>query len=146
MPGTPRQLADASHGDSRQSTPQATARKRTRQLAAALITVGVWGILAPYAGPEVDVSSSVEFVDHVVPGAIVVTTAIFAIQRGASEFLAAAVGLLAAFWMTVTHIPLVVAAARGQTPWDGAIWMFVPSALLLTLTGLAAASAWASLR
>ncbi|MFP5364897.1 MAG: hypothetical protein ACLGI5_19430 [Thermoleophilia bacterium] len=145
MPGTPRQLADAPHGDTR-LTPQDAAPKRTRQLAAALITVGLWGILAPYAGPEVDVSSTVEFVDHVVPGAIVVTTAIFAIQRGASEFLTAAVGLLAALWMTVTHIPLVAAAARDQTPWDGAIWMFVPSALLLLLTGLAAASAWKTFR
>lgn len=120
--------------------------KRVRRLGAALITVGVWGTLAPYAGPEVAVSSTVEFVDHVVPGGIVLAVALYSVQRGAFALPATAGALLAALWMTVTHVPLVSAAARGTTPWDGAIWMSAPSLLLLLLTGLAFASAWAAFR
>ena len=119
-------------------------RGRTRHLGIALLAVGVWGTFAPYAGPEVPVSSTLEFVDHVVPGAIVLAIAIFSVRRGAFGLFTAAVALLAALWMTATHVPLIAAATRGETPWDGAIWMFVPSALLLLLTGLAFTSAWAS--
>ena len=130
----------------RETASSDASHKRMRRLGAALIAVGVWGTLAPYAGPEVAVSSTVEFVDHAVPGGIVLAVALYSLQRGAFAFVPTAVALLAAFWMTVTHVPLVSDAARGATSWEGAIWMFAPSALLLLLTGLAFASAWAAFR
>ena len=92
------------------------------------------------------VTTTVEFVDHVVPAAIVLAIAIFSIRRGAFELLSAAVALLAALWVTVTHIPLVSAASRGEASWDGVIWMSVPSASLMLLTALAFGSAWATER
>lgn len=147
MTGRPKQLADAtSPRVSGEPASSDAPPKRVRRLGAALIAVGVWGTLAPYAGPEVAVSSTVELVDHVVPGVIVLATTLYSVQRGAFAFLPAAVALLAALWMTVTHVPLISDAARGATSWDGAIWMFAPSALLLLLTGLAFASAWAAFR
>lgn len=112
-----------------------------RRLGAALLVVGVWGTLAPYGGPEVAVTPTLEFVDHVVPGIIVLAMAILSLQRGAFGLIPTSVAVLAGLWMTVTHIPLISGAARGETPWDGAIWMFTPSALLLALTG--GAFAWA---
>lgn len=145
MTETPKRLADVtSPRASREPASTEARHQRVRRLGAALIAVGVWGTLAPYAGPDVPVSSTIEFVDHVVPGLIVLAATLYSVQRGAFEFLPAAVALLAAFWMTVTHVPLIRDAARGAASWDGAIWMFAPSALLLLLTGLAFAWAWAA--
>ena len=142
----PKQLDGARERVSRTPPPGDAAHKRVRRLGAALIALGLWGTLAPYAGPEVPVSSTVEFADHVVPGVIILAMAIYSLHRTAFEFLTSAVALLAAFWMTITHVPLINDAARGAATWEGAIWMFAPSVSLLLLTGLAFAWAWAAFR
>ena len=116
--------------------------KRTQRLAALLLAFGAWGTLAPYAGPEVPVSASVEVVDHVIPGVIVLAVAAFAVQRRRFELIPAALALLAGLWMTVSHVPLLAMAARGETPWDGAVWMFAPSVSVLLLAGWTGAIAW----
>ena len=131
MPETREQLADAPDPEGAAAEAHGPVPSRVRRLSAALVAVGLWGTIAPYVGPEVAVSATVEFIDHVVPGVIILAAAITFIPHGAFGTVGASAALLAALWMTVTHVPLISQAARGETPWDGAIWMFVPSASLL---------------
>ena len=120
-----------------------TDRERlTRRLALGLLVVGAWGTLAPYAGPEVPVAADVEIIDHVVPGVMILTVSALALRRRMFALAPAAVSLLAAFWMVVTHVPLLAQAGRGEGPWDGALWMFVPGGVLMLLTGWALAIAF----
>ena len=145
MPRAREQLADAPDPEGAAAA-HGPVPSPVRRLSAALVAVGVWGTIAPYVGPEVAVTATVEFADHVVPGAIILAVAITAIRHGAFGTVSASAALLAALWMTVTHVPLMSQAARGETPWDGAIWMFVPSGSLLLLTGVAFAWALAAIR
>jgi len=106
-------------------------RGADRRLLWALGAAGVWTIVTPYLGSllglEVDVAATVEVVDHVVPGAVVLLTSAVALsRRAASEDLQsiAAIGLafLAGFWVISTHVPLIAEAARGDSPWDATVW------------------------
>jgi hypothetical protein len=100
-----------------------------------LIALGAWAIVPPYLGPplglELDVAASTEVVDHVVPGVAVIVAGLVVLvyvrsgRGGLADLVPmAALGLafLAGFWITATHVPLIGEAARGESPWDAAVW------------------------
>jgi hypothetical protein len=106
---------------------------RTRLVA--LAALGAWTIAIPYLGPplglELDVASSTEVVDHVVPGVAILlaVAAAWSLQRSpnarrgdAAPVAAVAIVFLSGFWITVTHVPLLAEAANDESPWDAAIW------------------------
>ena len=113
----------------------ATARQRPREAAwgIALAALGAWAAVIPYLGRAVgltvDVAARVEFVDHVVPGVIVVligTWLVLLARRPAgrgdlTSLVAAGLAFLAGFWTLATHVPLLVEAARGLAPWGAAL-------------------------
>lgn len=103
------------------------------------LLVGCWALLPPYTGPALNTSARVEFVDHVVPGVVVVAISalalLFARRAGAATVLfPAGLGIfLAGFWMTATHVPLVLQAARDQAPWGATIYHSLPGLAVLAL-------------
>lgn len=85
----------------------------------ALAGVAACSILPPYLGPlvglELDVSASLEIIDHVVPAVLATAAALFALRaarRGRADstgaLIAIAVCALAGLFETVTHVPLVL--------------------------------------
>ncbi len=117
--------------------------------AGAGVLVGAWAFLPPYTGPALNTAARVEFADHVVPGIVVVAIsilALFAGSRGDAEPLLFGAGLgvvLAGFWMTATHFPLVVQATRGEAPWGATVYHSLPG-LAVLLLGVAWAVAYRS--
>jgi hypothetical protein len=110
--------------------------------AAVLGALGAWASVIPYVGPllglhlkKLGVPNSgvdpvTEVVDHVVPGVLVVAVALLVLVllrthrvSIGSPFLLAAMGLsfLAGVWITATHVPLLVEAARGSVAWGPAL-------------------------
>ncbi len=92
--------------------------------------LGALSILPPYLGPavglELDVRATVEVVDHVVPGVVVVICgmlgALLVRRNEEVAYGAAALGLtglcfLAGLWQTATHAPLVLDGGGPATPW-----------------------------
>jgi hypothetical protein len=122
------------------------AAPREAQRATMLAAIGAWTIAAPYIGNalgyDVNVRAIIEFVDHVVPGAIVVAAALVLRKlalRGrlagqAFALLASGVAFLAGFWVFATHLPLVQDAANSRLPWDAALWHSIAA---LPIVGLA---------
>jgi len=103
-------------------------------------------IAPPYLGPELglelDVSSSVEFVDHVLPGVVVVVFGIAALllaRAGRTDSVAcqAATGacFLAGLWNTTSHIPLLLDAGARDTPW-GSVLLHATAGPVITLLAL----------
>jgi len=106
------------------------------RVAVALALFGAWTIVVPYLatvlGLEVKgVSSLVEVVDHVVPGALVAAAGLhltmLARRRSlagvTSALLAGGVCFLAGFWVLSTHVPLLADAARpASVSWAAALW------------------------
>lgn len=115
---------------------------KVRLVGGLLLGIGFWGTVAPYIGPEVPVERIVEFVDHVVPGVVVLGVALLFLYRRRLDLISAGLSLLAALWMFATHVPLLAQAVNGEAPWAGSLWMFVPSALLLALGLWAIVLAW----
>lgn len=117
-------------------------KEMTTAAAGALALLGGWSIAVPYVdgalGLRVDVVQKVEVVDHVVPGAIVVAAlAAMALRRparGSVWVLAPCVAFLAGFWMTSTHVPLVLQAADGEAPWGGALFHTSPGPAVAVLS------------
>lgn len=109
-----------------------------RKLAAVVAVLALWGMLAPYAGRlagfEVNTRPIVEVIDHVVPGLVLLLLAALAGGTGRGSLPAALLGVLAAFWMVATHVPLVVEAAAGGVEWGAAMWHSLPGLLLLVIT------------
>jgi hypothetical protein len=114
---------------------------------AALALLGACSILPPYLGPaiglDLNVKSSVEVVDHVLPGVLVIVCAgLAALQvrrREAAEDSTLGLMLmgacaLAGLWQTVTHAPLVLDAGEPLTPWDSVILHSTPGPLLVALS------------
>ena len=92
-----------------------------------LVVLGAWSILPPYVSP-VDVADSVEVVDHVIPGAVVVIFGLIALREawiGAGDralaFTATGICFLAGFWGTLTHITLWADAGDPGKPWGSVI-------------------------
>jgi hypothetical protein len=126
------------------SSTTAPAARRTRWLAA-LGVVGVWSILPPYVGPSLglglDVSTSVETADHLIPGLVAAgaaTAALLLVRRGQSDSLAAfallAVCALAGLFETVSHVPLVRDAGGPLEPVGAVILHASPGPVLLALS------------
>lgn len=113
----------------------------------ALALLGAWSTVPPYLGPaiglDLNVKDSVEVVDHVLPGVLVVLCAGFAaLQVRRSEAAEdSTVGLvlmgtcaLAGLWQTVTHAPLVADGGDPGSPWDSVILHATPGPLLVLLS------------
>jgi hypothetical protein len=103
--------------------------------------------VVPYVGPAVglrlDVRPTVEIVDHVVPGAVVLAAgmSLLLILRSAtsrpSSLLVpalAGVAFLAGFWMLSTHVPLLVQSGRDLAPWGAAVFHTTPGAAVTALS------------
>jgi len=106
----------------------------------ALAVAAVWAMAVPWIaralGQTLDVTTRLEVIDHVVPGAAVLVCC--ALAGAAGEFVrlsAAGVALLAGLWITATHVTLVSEAADGITPWGAALLHLSagPPVLLLSL-------------
>ena len=111
----------------------------------ALAALAAWSIVPPYLGPlvglELDVASSVEVVDHVVPGVTAIAAALIALadaRRGASDSVRALAALgvcaLAGLFQTVTHATLVLDAGDPLRPVDTVILHATPGPALLGLS------------
>lgn len=109
-----------------------------------LATVAAASILPPYVGPlvglELEVSSSLEVIDHVVPGVLATVAALIAlrfVRRGEGDGIGAlitfAVCALAGLFATVTHVPLVLRAGGEQEPVGSVILHSTPGPVLLVL-------------
>jgi len=101
--------------------------------------VAVWASLPKYSGPKLNVSSSKEFADHIIPAIMVLLAAIVGILAGrrpqgpgALRLIAGMAVLLAGLWMMATHIPLVAQTMRGGA--DAASW---PATIYHTSSALA---------
>ena len=97
-----------------------------------LVGLGAWSVLPPYIGPalgmELDVSSDVEFVDHAIPGALIVisgTISMMLARDGSAGSLADVISLgvccLAGFWQMATHFTVWIDAGDPERPWDAVI-------------------------
>jgi hypothetical protein len=117
------------------------------QRAAILAAIGAWSMIVPYLaralGLVVKVPSGVEIADHVVPGAIVVATALvvhrFARHRALSAerwaLPACGVAFLAGCWTVATHVPLLQDAAHDDVTWEAAIFHFAAGLPIVLLAG-----------
>ena len=100
---------------------------------------GAWALIPPYTGPPLNTAARVEFVDHVVPGIVVIAISalafLFAGRAAAATalFPAGLAIFLAGFWMSATHAPLVLQAIRQEAPWGATIYHSVPGIAVLGL-------------
>lgn len=128
----------AEHGD-------AAGREPIERWLVALAAVAVWSIVPPYLGPlvglELDVSSSLEVVDHVVPGMAASIGAMIALgetRRGRPDSVCAlaalGVGVLAGLFEVITHVPLVLDAGGPLQPVDSVVLHFTPGPVLMLLS------------
>ena len=112
---------------------------------AALAAIAAWSIVPPYLGPliglELDVSSTVEVVDHVIPGLCAVAAALLAreqARRGDTDSVRALAALgvcaLAGLFQVVSHATLVLNAGGEQQPVDAVALHASPGPVLLGLS------------
>ncbi len=114
---------------------------------AVLAPLAAWAIVVPYLGHalglSVDVPARVEFVDHVLPGAVVLLGALVLLAgRGRlagdgaiAELVVPGLTFLAGVWMVSTHVPLLAQAAAGEVSWGPALLHNSPG-IPLALLGL----------
>jgi hypothetical protein len=110
------------------------ARSAESQRCTVLAAIGAWTAVVPYLGRAlgltVDVPARVEFVDHVVPGIVVLAASLYLsaiarrgpLARERFALLGAGACLLAGFWVLATHVPLLGDAASSAVSWEAAIW------------------------
>ncbi len=91
------------------------------------LVIGMWGALPHFVSPRLNTRSSVEIVDHVVPGIVVVIASLglllartHADIHGTYGLASGLVVFLAGVWMAATHVPLIAQAMRGEAPWGAA--------------------------
>lgn len=103
------------------------------------LVIGVVAMLPAFFTGGIHLRRSVELVDHVVPGIVVLALVLLAILRNAkpeSFMLGAGVGiLLAGFWMIATHAGLASQALDGQASKLGAAY-HCATALAVEILGL----------
>lgn len=128
-----------------QSDPPATAAPNPlERWLLVLAAVAAWSIVPPYLGPllglELDVASSVEVVDHVLPGVSAIAAAVIArseVRRGNDEsvrlFAALGICVLAGLFQTVTHFTLVLDAGGPLQPVDSVLLHATPGPVLMGL-------------
>lgn len=100
-----------------------------------------WAVLPPYVGPALLLDPTVEFVDHVLPGLVVLAASVFALAMrsraaGPALFATGMLVTLAGFWMTVTHVPLLAQAVRGEVSWTAAGWHSAPGLAVIAFGGV----------
>jgi len=98
--------------------------------------VGLWAIVPPYLalfGQLAVRSDAVEFVDHAVPGIVVLVVALLGyLQLRKPEpsqlvlFIGGLVIVLAGFWMVSTHYGLITQYRQGTVPFGRMAWHTVP--------------------
>ena len=110
-----------------------------------LVVLAAWSIVPPYLGPviglELDVPSSVEVVDHVIPGLSAVAAALIArseVRRGNAESIRALAALgvcaLAGFFQAVTHFTLVMEVGGPLQPVGAVVLHATPGPVLMALS------------
>ncbi len=135
------------------SEPSSThdSRRSERLRFGALAALGAWTILLPYLGRavglEVKVASSVEIVDHVVPGTLIAGISGYLALGVASDaaisirrLIGGGICFLAGFWVLATHVSLISDAGQGREQWGPALWH---ASTALPIVGL---SLWIVLR
>lgn len=111
----------------------------------ALAALAAWSIVPPYLGPlvglELDVPSSVEVVDHVLPGLCAVVAACLALpyaRRGDADSIrvltALGVCALAGLFQTASHFTLVLNAGGRLQPVDAVVLHASPGPALLIVS------------
>jgi hypothetical protein len=110
-----------------------------------VVAVAAWSIVPPYLGPlvglELDVASSIEIVDHVIPGLTAAAAAYLALieaRRGHSDstrmFAALGVCVLAGLFQTVSHATLVLDAGGPLQPVAAVVLHASPGPVLLLVS------------
>lgn len=119
-------------------SPHQQAATPPKGLLGALIVVAVLASVAPWVakalGLPLPVPTSLEVVDHVVPGVVVVGASALALSGRLPLFgvlIATLAAALAGLWMTATHVPLLWQA---RLPVDQPSW---PTALIHSVPGIA---------
>lgn len=114
-------------------------------LAGAGVLLGTWALLPRYVGPALELGprgDQLEFVDHTVPGTIVIVLSLAALlvvrlpKAAPLLFGTGLVIVLAGLWMDATHLPLVLQALRDQAPWPATLHHSLPG-LVILLFGIA---------
>jgi hypothetical protein len=94
----------------------------------ALGILGGWALVVPYlanaVGLELNVAPRLEVIDHVVPGAVIVSAAVIVLalrrkdpdSHEVAVIGTVAIAMLAALWISTSHLPLLVDAAQGSSP------------------------------
>ncbi len=111
----------------------------------ALAVLAAWSITPPYVGPalglRLDVASSLEVIDHVLPGVaclLAACIATFRARRGATDdtFTLALLGVivLASLFQTVSHVPLVLDVGSPVAPAGAVALHASPGPVLLALS------------
>ena len=113
-------------------------RTRLPRMVPALAFLAILGGLSttpPYLGGAIgvelgNISSTVEIVDHVVPGLLVFLAAGLSFlllragslnQDGLLLAVAVAICMLAGVWETTSHVPLVLEGGRPESPWGAVV-------------------------
>lgn len=124
------------------STTSVTVRRTVTTWVVLGVAVAATPYLARPLGLVVRVPWLIEVVDHVLPGVVVVLLAVLARWIGRVRLEITLVAVLAGLWAFSTHVPLVLAAGRGNPDWGTALWHTTPAAALLGATSLSAVRAW----
>lgn len=120
--------------------------RRARQIAAVLLVLGAWALVAPYLGPPlgfvVETLARIEFLTHAVPAVPVLALGAYAAATGRFPLPATLLAVLCGLWMAGTHVPLVLQAARGGVDWPSALWHSIPTLTTFLVTAAIATVAW----
>jgi hypothetical protein len=107
------------------------------------LVIGLYAMLPAFFAGGIHLRKSVEMVDHVVPGVVVLALVVLAIMRQARPdtfMLLVGVGiLLAGFWMAATHVGLASQAFNNQASTAGALYH---CSTAVAVGGLAIAWVW----
>ncbi len=109
---------------------------RGRGLALAGLVAGLWAFVPYFSGPELNVAPRVEVADHLIPGIVVLTacSATLVLRLRDTMLLIAGMAVaLAGFWMTATHLPLVLQAKNGEAAWGAALYHSLPGLAVLAV-------------
>ena len=120
-----------------------------RRLPVVGLVFSVWAVLPPYVGPALNTATRVEVADHVIPAALMLVVMLVSlgflrrpVVPATGMLVAGLTVSLAGLWMTFTHIPLLVQAARGEAPTGASIYHSAPGFAVLALGAVWAASYW----
>ena len=126
-------------------SPPAAAPQALQRWLVGLAVLAAWSIVPPYLGPlvglDLEVASSVEVVDHVLPGVAAVGGALIALseaRRGATDSFRALAALgvcaLAGLFQTASHVTLVLDAGGPLQPVDSVVLHATPGPALLAVS------------